>query len=101
MKYGFELMNPIERWFRTDAVSKRGEAYCNRTIKICTGLAPLDPETDEIPPDWVIDILMLKNLSYKGRVKTIIAHAEEIMKQIKEAERERRKKCKKSQNTSQ
>lgn len=81
MSYGAELKNPIEVWFDSPAVVEaKGTTQCLMSKRKCLSLTRLDPHVDELPPDWVIDILTLTPLSYKARCKVIVAHCENIAK---------------------
>ena len=75
------MKNPIEVWFDNPVLMEsRGTSECMMGKSRCLSQTNLDPHTDELPPDWIIDVLTLTPLSYKGRAKVIIAHCENIAK---------------------
>lgn len=81
MKYGVDLKNPIEEWFESPTmIEARGSSHCLLQKRRCLSVTDLNPEKDQLPPDWIIDVLTLGPMSYKGRIRVIIAHCENIAK---------------------
>lgn len=79
MIYGIDIKNPIEAWFETPRmIDCLGTLACLKMKRKCLETIPLDPEKDEMPADWVIDIITERLLSFAGRIKILTAHCENI-----------------------
>ena len=71
--------NPIDRWFEQDGVVKiHGIDNCRKYAANAKSKCPLDYKTDDPLPSWAIDILRAPNVSYRGRIRILMAHAEDI-----------------------
>lgn len=82
--------NPIDRWYSQEAViqANGGIDNCRKYAAIIKGKCPLDYKTDEPIPAWVVDLLRAPHMSYKGRIRTLMAHAEDIYRYRKQIQSE-------------
>ena len=60
-----------------------GEEMAAVKRKWCLCNATLNEKTDEPLPAWVIDVLRLKEISYKSRIKILMRHGEKIEREIR------------------
>lgn len=71
--------NPIDRWFETEGVvNANGLDNCRKYAAAAKSKCPLDYKTDDPLPAWAVDLLRAPNVSYRGRIRILMAHANDI-----------------------
>ena len=76
--------NPIDRWFEQETVIQaNGLDNCRKYAAHAKSKAPLDYKTDEPRPAWAVDLLRAPNVSYRGRIRILMAHANDIFEHMK------------------
>lgn len=81
--------NPIDRWYAQEAVinCNGGIDKCRQYAATIKGKCPLDYKKDQQLPAWAIDLLRAPHMSYKGRIRCLMAHAEDIERWQKQESR--------------